>query len=171
MTDQECINMYKTFIQPYFLYAIEVWGHTVQSPTDILAHLQSKVLRIILNCKRSDDAWKHNNGRILPIKELYQIVIKKLCLKHHLEILPSYFTNNNMPAVNTTQLQNRITRISLQQMYNYESINKSTHSFFSKNCYQLWNSLPLEVKSLPYSDRNCALRKFNAALLKLNYST
>ena len=31
MTEQECINMYRTFIQPYFLYAIEVWGNTVQS--------------------------------------------------------------------------------------------------------------------------------------------
>ena len=164
MTEQECINIYKTFIQPYFLYAIEVWGHTVQSSTDILAHLQSKVLRIILNCKRSNDAWRHSDGRILSITDLYEMVIKKLCCKHHLEVLPSYFTCNNMPIINTNQLQNRITRISLQQMYNYESKTSSTYSYFKRNCYKLWNSLPLEVKCLPYSDKNSALRKFNAAL-------
>ena len=26
MNDNDCIKMYKTFIEPYFLYAIEVWG-------------------------------------------------------------------------------------------------------------------------------------------------
>ena len=31
MTDSDCINMYKTFIEPYFLYAIEAWGHSIQS--------------------------------------------------------------------------------------------------------------------------------------------
>ena len=159
MTEQECINMYRTFIQPYFLYAIEVWGHTVQSSADTLLHLQSKVLRISLNCRRSDDAWKHSNGRILSIKQLYQLAIKKLCLKQHMEVLPSYFSNNIMPIINTNQLQNKITRISLQHMYNYEST--TTESFFRKNCYLLWNSLPLDIKSLPYLDKNCSLKKFN----------
>ena len=85
MDELEMVRMYKAFIQPYFLYAIEVWGHTVQSSTNILVHLQSKISRIIFNCIRSGDAWKYNNGRILHITELYERVIKKLCLKYHME--------------------------------------------------------------------------------------
>ena len=76
-----------------------------------------------------------------------------------MEVLPSYFSNNIMPIINTNQLQNKITRISLQHMYNYEST--TTESFFRKNCYLLWNSLPLDIKSLPYLDKNCSLKKFN----------
>ena len=56
MTENECINMYKTFIQPYFLYGIEIWGHAVKSDNDILIKLQSKIVRILLGCKRSKDA-------------------------------------------------------------------------------------------------------------------
>ena len=44
MDEKEITKMYKTFIQPYFLYAIEVWGHTVQSHNDMLSKLQSRVL-------------------------------------------------------------------------------------------------------------------------------
>ena len=54
MKEIDVIKMYKAFIQPYFLYAIEVWGHSVISESDILSRLQSKVLRIIFNCKRTE---------------------------------------------------------------------------------------------------------------------
>ena len=165
LDENECINMYKTFIQPYFLYAIEVWGHTVQSSTDILVHLQSKIARIIFNCKRSGDAWMHSNGRLLHITELYERVIKKLCLKHHMELLPSYFTSNNMPCLNITQLQNRITRITLDQMYNYTAHIKGPNNCFMKSCYKSWNSLPIRIKMLPYTEKNNALKEFNKFLL------
>ena len=56
MTDNDCINMYKTFIEPYFSYAIEVWGHSILSQNDLLVKLQSKVLRILFNCYRTSDA-------------------------------------------------------------------------------------------------------------------
>ena len=165
MNENDCINMYKTFIEPFFLYAIEVWGHTVQTPTDILAHLQSKILRILFSCKRSDDAWEHNNGRILHIQELYQRTIKKLCIKQHMEILPHYFTSNIMPCLNVSQLQNKITRIALEQMYNYKICIKKSNTYFKKNCYKLWNSLPLSIKMLPYSNKSTAIKEFNKFLL------
>ena len=76
MTENESINMYKTFIQPYFLYGIEIWGHTIQSNNDILVKLQSKIVRILLDCARSQDAWRHCNGHIISIHNLYNIVIK-----------------------------------------------------------------------------------------------
>ena len=47
----------QNFYSTYFLYAIEVWGHTKNSTTGLLVRLQNKILRILFNCKRSDDAW------------------------------------------------------------------------------------------------------------------
>ena len=150
MNDEENIKMYKAFIQPYFLYAMEVWGHTIKSDNDILVRLQSKVLRILFNCYRTADAWRHCNGRITDIRSLYNIVIKKLCMKNHFGFLPSNFCNNTMPQFNFTQLGNRISHISLNQMYDYKTIKNEYTSPFKANCIHLWNSMPFEIKVLPY---------------------
>ena len=149
MDELNMIKMYKAFIQPYFLYAIEVWGHSIQSQTDILVKLQSKVLRILYNYKRSDDAWRHNNERISSVKVLYKQVIQRICLKHHAGILPNYFSENIMPSFNLSQLQNRITRHTLSHMYNYKTPRNSTTNFIT-NCVNIWNSQSLDFKSTPY---------------------
>ena len=149
MDETNMIKMYKSFIQPYFLYAIEVWGHSVQSQTDILVKLQSKVLRIIYSYKRSDDAWRHNSNRISTVQMLYEQVIKRICIKHHAGLLPSYFSENIMPDLNISQLQNRITRTSLYHMYDYKNLLEDITSF-KTNCTNIWNSQSLEFKSTPY---------------------
>ena len=76
--EKEVIKMYKAFIQPYFLYGIEVWGHSVKSEKYILLRLQSKVLRIIFDCKRSGDAWIHNNYQIDNTEDEVGQIIKEL---------------------------------------------------------------------------------------------
>ena len=96
-----------------------MWGHTIKSDNDILVKLQSKVLRILFNCYRTADAWRYCDGHINDIRCLYENVIKKLCMKNHFNILPSNFCNNTMPQINFNKLENRISRISLNQMYDY----------------------------------------------------
>ena len=59
MSEEEVINIYKTFSQSNPLYVIEVWGHSIKSENDILIKAQNKVLRMIFDCKRSNDAWRH----------------------------------------------------------------------------------------------------------------
>ena len=78
MTENELIGMYKTFIQSNFLYGIEVWGHSVKSETDIISRIQDKIIRILFDSKRTQDAWNHTKGRILTIKELYETTIIKI---------------------------------------------------------------------------------------------
>ena len=150
MNDKECINMYKTFIEPYFLYAIEVWGHSVKSENDILFKLQSKVLRILFKCHRSADAWRHADNKISSIKKLYMNVIKKLCIKHHYQFLPNTFSENVMPKLKVNQLENKISRISLNNMYDYTNCQDNNSTPFKTNCIQNWNSLSFELKTLPY---------------------
>ena len=167
--EEESINMYKAFIQPYFLYAIEVWGHTIRSPVDIMSKLQSKVLRILYGYKRSEDAWRYNDNRILPLEKLYESVIQKLCLKHHMNELPPYFTEYVMPNLNNSQLEKRITRISLEKMYDYEIQARNSGTEFKNMCQSLWNSLPLDLKMLPYTNKDNAYNLFNRTIkLKLS---
>ena len=53
MNENNCIDMYKTFIEPYFLCAIDACGHSIQSENDLLIKLQSKIMRILFNCYRT----------------------------------------------------------------------------------------------------------------------
>ena len=159
MNESEIIKMYKTFIQPYFLYGIEVWGHTVRSEQDILVKLQSRVLRLIFDCKRSEDAWRHNDSRICSIKQLYSNVIKKLCFKHHAGLLPYHISESLMPEFYIKQLQNKVTRISLERMYNYKNVKTSTDTHLKANCVKIWNTLSLDEKALPYTGPNKLLFK------------
>ena len=167
MDEQGLIRMYKAFIQPYFNYAIEVWGHSVKSDTDMLVKLQSKVLRIIFNCKRSEDAWRHNNGHIDNITALYEKAIIKLCFKHHIGTLPLTFGTNIMPQFNHSQLQNKITRTSLNTMYDYKQI--FDNSTLKISCTNIWNRQPLEYKSIPYcNDKVKAQKHIRAIIYKSN---
>ena len=77
MTENECIKMYKTFVEPYFFYGIEVWGHTIQSENDILVKLQCKIIRMIFGCARTQDAWKHCNGHVLTVLIPFIIMLLK----------------------------------------------------------------------------------------------
>ena len=158
MKENDVMNMYKTFIEPYFLYAIEVWGHSITSNSDILIKLQNRVIRNIFNCWRTEDAWKICNDRITNIKDLYVKVIKRICHKHHCNQLPEYFSLNIMPIKTSTdqscldKFQNiPQTRTASHKLYNYK-IDHSDHSYtFKYNCANIWNNLPLEVKQIPYS--------------------
>ena len=164
MNETESIKMYKTFIQPYFLYGIEIWGHTLQNEQDILIKLQYKILRIIFDSKRTGDAWYHNNGQIMSIQDLYSNSIKKLSMKHHYGKLPQYFSTTVMPDFNAIQLDNKITRISLEHMYDYKSSTRSSDTHLKLSCIKFWNSLPFNVKSLPYTSSKDSIYKNLKAL-------
>ena len=157
------IKMYKTFVQPYFNYAIEVWGHTVRAESDILNKIQAKALRIIFDCQRSGDAWRHNNDRIDNITLLYQKTTLRQCYKQHMGLLPEGFTDSIMPKLNLQQLQNKITRPSLNTMYNYEQHLHDTP--FGKHCTNTWNNMTLEDKSIPYTlNKSNALSAINKTI-------
>ena len=151
MDEKGTINMYKAFIQPYLTYGLEIWGHSINSATDILVKLQSKVLHVIFDYKRSEDAWNHNDQRITPLDKLYENVIKKMCIKHHFNLLPISFSDNLMPKLNIDQLQRRISRTSLNKMYDYHLARGENITSFKDSCVRYWNNQPLEIKSAPYS--------------------
>ena len=102
-------------------------------------------------------AWIHNNNQIDNIQYLYYDVIKKLCTKHHAGLLPCKFAKSVMPEFYAVRLQNRVRRISLDQMYNYR--NTPTDKPFKANCVKTWNNLPFDYKTLPCSSNKEGLFK------------
>ena len=75
-------------------------------------------------------------------------------MKHHCGKLLHHFSTTIMPEFNINQLENKISRISLSQMYDYKNSSKPSISDLKINCIKQWNSLPMNIKSLPYTSAN-----------------
>ena len=100
---------------------------------------------------------KGQKGQCHPL--LYSTVIRKLCMKHQFEALPKNFSANVMPELNINQLDNKVTHISLNDMYNYKKRQNLSKTQFKTNCIKNWNKLPMDLKVLPYlSGKECLHR-------------
>ena len=99
MTMEECVNMYKSFVVPYFLYCLPVWGGSLNAENDPITKLQNKVLRVLTHTKRTGDAWNYVRNIVLPVKELYKLEVAKFCIKHFKGLLPNNFSDTIMPII------------------------------------------------------------------------
>ena len=80
-------------------------------------------------------------------------------MKHHFGMLPHHISNTIMPDFNIDQLQNKISRISLDKMYDYKKPESLMETNLKVNCVNKWNELPFELKVLPYSNSKDTLYK------------
>ena len=147
MTMEECVNMYKSFVVPYFLYCLPVWGGSLNAENDPITKLQNKVLRVLTHTKRTGDAWNYVRNIVLPVKELYKLEVAKFCIKHFKGLLPNNFSDTIMPKF-ANQVHNIQTRHSRCHNYQFQSqqCTKSTNSSFTANCIRAWNSIPYLLK-------------------------
>ncbi len=88
------VNLYNTFILPYLLYCIEVWGNACDSHLDPLIKMQKKIIRIITFSTYS----AHSEPlfvelKILPIKKLVLQRIALQMFKFHHGTLPFVISN------------------------------------------------------------------------------
>ena len=146
----DLLSMYRTFVEPFFLYCLPVWGNSITRDAGILCKLQNKTLRILFECKRTEDAWQATGNKILKLEQLYQHETAKLCFKQHINILPLYFNKTIMPTLSDSISHQYNLRNNTDKQYNYIIDNKQQLSF-SKNCITTWNSLPKDLKEMPYT--------------------
>lgn len=139
----ERINIYNSFILPYLLYCLPVWGGCIKSQNDEMVKIQNRVLRVLFNTKRSEDAWHYSNDKILPIHSLYKLEVSKLCFKHSRGLLSNHFADEVMPDF-AKDNHDVITRHSMNNNYQVQS--KIKHNFFTPNFIQIWNSIPNLLK-------------------------
>ena len=164
MTMDECINMYSSFILPYLLYCLPVWGSALTSQNDPITNVQNKVLRILTNTARTEDAWSYVRNTVLPIKELYKLEVAKFCFKHSRNILPTIFAQEIMPTF-AFEIHNMTTRHSIYHNYQFKSHQLSTKAYnsFTTNCIRIWNSVPNLLK-IQTDIQECSTKHFSKKL-------
>ena len=96
MNLDECINMYNSFILPYLLYCLPVWGGSLRSLTDPIIKTQNQVLRILTYTRRTTDAWSYVSNTVLPIGALYKLEISKYCHKFIVCLLFNFSSSRNI---------------------------------------------------------------------------
>ena len=151
--------MYRTFVEPFFLYCLPIWGSSLTSEADILCKLQNKTLRILFECKRSEDAWEAAGKQILKLENLYKHETAKLCFKHHTNKLPPHFHKSVMPTIPTSVSHHYNLRNNNCSQYNYLIDHKYSLSF-SNNCITTWNSLPYNLKETVHTNMSYQTFKF-----------
>ncbi len=141
--------MYRTFVEPFFLYCLPIWGSSITREAGILCKLQNKTLRILFECKRTEDAWQATGNRILKLEQLYQHETAKLCFKQHTMTLPHYFDKTVMPTLSdsSSHTHNYNLRNNTDKQYNY-LVDHKRQLTLSNNCITTWNSLPCKLKEM-----------------------
>ena len=167
MNMDECINMYNSFVLPYFLYCLPVWGSSIQTNNnDPIINVQNKVLRVLTYTKRTGDAWKYVSDAVLPVTELYKIEVAKFCFKDYKGLLPNSFSKEVMPNF-ANRIHNVGTRHSKYNNYQFEKsqLTGKGHSSFTANCIRIWNSIPHLLK-MQTDTHNSSVKVFTENLRK-----
>ena len=86
---KEMIGQYNSFVLPYLLYCLPVWGHTVQSKKDPIVKIQNRAMRVIANVSRTVDAIKILRQEILSVKQLHKLELCKLVYDYRKANLPT----------------------------------------------------------------------------------
>ena len=80
------------------------------------------------------------------------------------------FSENIMPELNINQLENKITRISLNDMYNYKKCQNIDRTKFKSSCIKTWNNLSMDLKVLPYSSGKDYLHRALKTIKSYSYN-
>jgi hypothetical protein len=155
----DILTMYRTFVEPFYLYCITVWGHSINSETDELIKLQNKTLRILFSCYRTEDAWRYTNNKILPLKQLYKHEVAKFCYKHQNNMLPNTFVEDNMPNKQNDYLATQ--QYHLRDTHNNRYTHERHTTTIITKFTQIWNDLPDDIREIPYSTDTRYTNYFN----------
>ena len=106
--DKKCLaNLYHTFIYPYLIYCIEIWGNVPSCHLNPLYLMQKRIIRIITFSNylaHTEPIFKQLN--ILPVNKLYYNRIGIMMYKYNNGQLPEvmselYKQNNQIHSHNT----------------------------------------------------------------------
>ena len=136
-------NLYYTFIYPYLIYYIEIWGNTNDIHLDPLVKIQKKGIRVVtFSHHRESTAPLFQNLNILNFKKLVTQRIALLMFKYHKGILPDPI--NNLFSINSNR-HNYHTR----QTNDLEvSTGKGEHVYnlFSFHGVRIWNHISNKIQ-------------------------
>ena len=149
------ITIYNSFIYPYLLYGIEVWGTVSRCHFDTVFKLQKKAIRIIASASyREHTKPLFLSHQILPLEKIYVFAISKLMYK---------FSNNRLPLIFNDMIIRNIQVHSHSTRHNQEIHVPQCRTTLFQNTFRykgaiIWNHVS---KSIPY---DCNLSTFKHKL-------
>ena len=103
------INLYYTFVYPYFSYCIHVWGKSYKTYVERIVKIQKKIVRMICNAKYLD----HTDPlflecKLLKVKSIYEYAISIFMYKIQNDLSPKFMRehfsiNSDIHSYNTRQ--------------------------------------------------------------------
>ena len=150
--------LYYSFIYPYIVYCIPVWGGANVTTLEPLIKVQNWAIKTILckpRCTASLPLYK--SMKMLTLKQIYTLQVLVFVFKYKKSDLPNVFYNFFVP---TSNIHGYLTR----QEYNfYPPMCKTTlaQSFIRYSGCSHWNSLTKSIKSM-----NCSISSFKKHILK-----
>ncbi len=136
--DKKCLaNLYHTYIYPYLIYCIEVWGNVPQCHINPLLLIQKKIVRIITfstYLAHTDPIFKDLS--ILPIQKLYL---------HRVGIFMYKYSFGTMPQV-MSELYTKQHEIHSHDTRNANNFYISSGTdIFSSISARIWNKLLINI--------------------------
>ena len=128
-------SLYFSFIHPYFLYCLPIFGTTYQTHLNPLILLQKRAIRIISGAEyldHTDPLFFYN--KILKIEDMYKHSIACYTYSHP-EILVNFERTHPYYTRNYDSLLTPFMRL------------RSTQQSVRYNAVQIWNEIPDEIKN------------------------
>jgi len=151
-------SLYYTLINPYILYAIEVWFHAPNYLSDQIKIIQKKAMRIVNNLQNYEHTKDHFiNMRILPIDLQFDYCILVYVFRTITE--PYFDCELHGKLVTSENIHNYPTRTASRFLIPRITREKTRHSLHYAGVVR-YNALPDHLK-------NCNLKTFKCGLREL----
>ena len=138
------INLYYTFVYPYFSYCIHIWGKSFKTYVDKIFKIQKRIVRMLCNAKYLD----HTDPlflecKLLKVNSVYEYAIAIFMYKIKNDISPKcmkeYFSiNSDIHSYNTRQA-------SLYHVPNYR--NDKCQVSIKYQGPTIWNNIPEDIRN------------------------
>ena len=145
---ESLVNLYYSFLYPYLVFCITIWGGACISTLQPLISIQKRALRIICSVSRiSASLPLFKSLKMLPIRQIYHLQLIMFVYKFKQGILPDIFNNF---FTKTTDIHTYRTR----QFHNFYPPRCKTDiskSLVRYNGCVVWNSLQQDLKNIDVS--------------------
>ena len=138
LVPQSCLKtLYYSFIYPYLLYCLPIWGGTYHTHLNSLITLQNRAVRIISNASyldHTDPFFKSN--QILKLGDIYIFTLATYMFRNS-----DNFSNFNRSHSHDTKNRNIL-------LPPYEHLTATQQSVLHRGT-RVWNDLPDNIKTSP----------------------
>ena len=142
---EQLINLYKTFVQPYIVYCLPVWGGYVNcdSASNPITKLINRFKRIITFSKRTHVA--DTKIQLTSLQQYYTLELAKTAYRHII-----LYTENSPAIYHRTMTESTNRQDTRSSSYKNLHLPKCNTNYkrnsFNYNVAMTWNSLPYPVK-------------------------